>query len=120
MRVSEDDELNQILKDAGHAALWEPSIVTLHAYPTRPNDAFTDQFWRGRRAALYERNIAHKGLRGCLRSSCRMIRKRLCATRASRADLNFECPRDVLWMLRLLSCAYILGVLSSPVPRTPD
>ena len=124
LRVSEDDQFNQMLKDAGHAALWDPAIVTLHAYPARLNEAFMDQFWRGRRAALFERNIAHKNLRRCLRSSWRMIRADMAAARIPREDLSFDRPREVLWMLRLLSCAYILGVLSSAVPsrksRTPN
>ena len=115
-RVSEDLQFNRVLRDSGYPALWDPAIVTLHAYSAGFTGALVDQWGRGRRSALYahQRGVS---LLGHLRSCGRRYAASLAAARFSRDDLKFEHPRQVRWMTRFLCCGHALGVLSAAVSR---
>jgi GT2 family glycosyltransferase len=119
VRVSEDLQLNRMLRDKGYRAQWDRAIVTLHGYEPGLVKAVLDQFGRGRRSAQYARYTAHTGLLAHFRMSWCRNRMRIAAARVSRDDFNFGKPHAVLWTMRLLCWAQALGVLSSIVGRRP-
>lgn len=56
LRVGEDTDFNRRCAGAGQP-LWDPTIVTLHRYPQRFVPAAVEQYRRGRRSALYAREV---------------------------------------------------------------
>lgn len=60
--IAEDSIYNNMIADAGIRPHWNPTVVTLHEYPHRTLQAWTDQFKRGYRIGKYRRNEIRQSL----------------------------------------------------------